>query len=231
MSLDLPRTGSSSFSPEYGRRRAPSPCFEDVAYFARYDSNLERSRDASARRSVHQHQSFRTFDDSFNGGRTQSTSAHHASALTVGAGLGYGRAPRPLSRVGSGAEYNPDRELSEMLKQRGRFSVLDDTTTTRVSRAPVAPNKKHSQHPTSDPLIVDDTAELDRLLETGHLPEHTLQANPCIPHTHPREHNSSRAEHESQSTFHRSEADDCTTGCQKPRLAGALGGAFSPKRP
>ncbi|KAG8759815.1 hypothetical protein FRC12_009687 [Ceratobasidium sp. 428] len=231
ISLDLSRTGSSSFSLEYGRHGAPSPRFEGVASFARYDSDLERSRDASARRSVRQHQSFRTFDDSFDGGHTQSTAAHHASALTVGAGLGYGGAPRPLSRAGSGAEYDPDRELSDMLKRRGRISVLDDTTTTRVSRAPTAPNKKHSQHLTSDPLIVDDTAELDRLLETGHLPEHTLQANPRIPRAHPREHDSPRADHESQSSSHRSEADDSTTGRRKPRLADALGGAFSPKRP
>ncbi|KAG9124304.1 hypothetical protein FRC07_012074, partial [Ceratobasidium sp. 392] len=131
LSLDLSRTGSSSLSLEYGRHGAPSPHFEGVASFARYDSDLERSRDVSARRSARQHQSFRTFDDSFDGGHTQSTAAHHASALTVGAGLGYGGAPRPLSRAGSGAEYDPDRELSEMLKRRGRISVLDDTTTTR----------------------------------------------------------------------------------------------------
>ncbi|KAG8683395.1 hypothetical protein FRC08_014307, partial [Ceratobasidium sp. 394] len=117
-----------------------------------------------------------------------------------------------------------------MLKRRGRISVLDDTTT-RADRTQSASNKKHSLHLTSDPLIVDDTAELDRLLETGHLPEHTLQANPRIPRAHPREHDSPRADLESQSSFRRSEADDSTTSRRKPRLADALGGAFSPKRP
>ncbi|KAG8736444.1 hypothetical protein FRC10_009315 [Ceratobasidium sp. 414] len=230
ISLDLSRTGSPSMSLEYGRHGAPSPRFEGVPSFARYDSDLERSRDASARRSARQNQSLRTFDDSFDGGHTQSTAAHHASALTVGAGLGYGGALRPLSRAGSGVEYDPDRELSEMLKRRGRVSVLDDTNTTR-DRTRTVPNRKYSQHLTSDPLIVDDTAELDQLLETGHLPEHTLQANPRIPRAHPREHDSPRADLESQSSFHRSEADDSTTGRRKPRLADALGGAFSPKRP
>ncbi|KAG8795005.1 hypothetical protein FRC12_019088 [Ceratobasidium sp. 428] len=205
------------------------PRLEGVASFAQYDSDLERSCNASARRSVRQHRSFRTFDDSFIRGHTQSTAAHHTSVLAVGAGLGYGSAPRPLSRAGSGAKYNPDQE--QMLKRRGRINVLDDTTTTRVSRAPTAPNKKHSQHLTSDPLIVDDTAELDHLLETRHLPEHALQANPRIPCARPREHDSPRADHESQSSFHRSEADDSTTGRRKPRLADTLGGAFSPKRP
>ncbi|KAG9084532.1 hypothetical protein FRC06_004046 [Ceratobasidium sp. 370] len=230
ISLDLSRTGSSSLSLEYGRHGARSPRFEGVPTFARYDSDLDRSREVSTRRSTRQNQSLRTFDDSFDGGHTQSTTAHHASALTVGAGLGYGGAPRSFSRAGSGVEYDPDRELSEMLKRRGRISVLDDTNATR-DRTRSAPNKKHSQHLTSDPLIVDDTVELDRLLETGHLSEHALQANPRIPRAHPREHDSPRADLESQSSFHRSEADDSTTGRRKPRLTDALGGAFSPKRP
>ncbi|QRW06707.1 hypothetical protein RhiLY_05706 [Ceratobasidium sp. AG-Ba] len=231
ISLDLSNTGSSSLSLEYGRHGAPSPRFEGIASFARYDSDLERSRNTSARRSVRQNQSHRTFEDSFDGGYTQSTAAHHASAVTVGVGLGYGGGPRSFSRAGSGAEYDPDRELSEMLKRQTKISPFDDTTTTRVDRNRSLPNKKHSQHLTSDPLIVDDTAELDRLLETGHIPEHSFQGNPRIPRAHPREHDSPRAELESQSSFHRSEADDSTAGRRKPRLADALGGAFSPKRP
>lgn len=140
LSLDLEH--STSLSLEYGRHGAPSPRFEGVASFARYDSDLEKSRDASARRS-HRYQSFRTVDDSYDGGQTQSTAAHHASAVTVGAGLGYGNGARPLSRAGSGAEYDPDRELSSMLKRRGRISLLDDTTTT--VRDPSSTRKKPVQ--------------------------------------------------------------------------------------
>jgi hypothetical protein len=136
LSLDLERSGSTSLSLEYGRHGAPSPQFEGVASFARYDSDLDRSR-TSTRRS-NRYQSFRTADDSYDGGQTQSTTAHHASAVTVGAGLGYGGGPRSLSRAGSGAEYDPDRELSDMLKRRGRVSVLDDTnTTTRADRSAI----------------------------------------------------------------------------------------------
>lgn len=145
ISLDLERTGSSSLSLEYGRHGAPSPHFEGVASFARYDSDLDQSRDASTRRSVRQAHSFRTVDDSYEGGNTQSTAAHHASGLTVGAGLGYGAGPRPLSRAGSGVEYDPDRELSDMLKRRGRISVLDDTNTTRGDRNRSATFRKNSQ--------------------------------------------------------------------------------------
>ncbi|CAE6457832.1 unnamed protein product [Rhizoctonia solani] len=225
LSLDLEHSGSTSLSLEYGRHGAPSPRFEGVASFARYDSDLERSRDASARRST-RYQSFRTVDDSYDGGQTQSTAAHHASAVTVGAGLGYGNGARPLSRAGSGAEYDPDRELSSMLKRRGRISLLDDTNTT--VRDPSATKKKSVQHISADPLIVDDTAELDHLLETGHIPEHSLRARPRIPRGHAPEDESRRSD--AESSFHRSEADDSFTR-RKPRLTDALGGAFSPKRP
>ncbi|EUC54031.1 Cep57 Cep57-MT-bd: centrosome microtubule-binding domain protein [Rhizoctonia solani AG-3 Rhs1AP] len=225
LSLDLEHSESMSLSLEYGRHGAPSPRFEGVASFARYDSDLEKSRDASARR-TNRYQSFRTLDDSYDGGQTQSTAAHHASGVTVGAGLGYGNGARPASRTGSGAEYDPDRELSSMLKRRGRISLLDDTNTT--VRDPSATKKKSVQHISADPLIVDDTAELDHLLETGHIPEHSLRARPRNPRTHATEDTSHRTD--ADSSFHRSEADDSFSR-RKPRLTDALGGAFSPKRP
>ncbi|CAE6433886.1 unnamed protein product [Rhizoctonia solani] len=225
LSLDLEHSSSTSLSLEYGRHGAPSPRFEGIASFARYDSDLERSRDASARRSA-RYQSFRTADDSYDGGQTQSTAAHHASGVTVGAGLGYGAGARPVSRTGSGAEYDPDRELSSMLKRRGRVSLLDDTNTT--ARDPSTAKKNPVQHISSDPLIVDDTAELDRLLETGHIPEHSLRVQPRVPRTHAYEDESRRTELET--SFHRSEADDSFSR-RKPRLTDALGGTFSPKRP
>ncbi|KAF8736621.1 Centrosome microtubule-binding domain of Cep57, partial [Rhizoctonia solani] len=224
LSIDLEHS-SSSLSLEYGRHGAPSPRFEGVASFARYDSDLERSRDASIRRST-RYQSFRA-DDSYDGGQTQSTAAHHASAVTVGAGLGYGNGTRPLSRAGSGAEYDPDRELTSMLKRRGRISLLDDTDTT--VRDPSATKKKSLQI-SSDPLIVDDTAELDRLLETGHIPEHSLRTRHRITRTNSAEDESRRTDPEYDSSFHRSEGDD-SFGRRKPRLSDALGGTFSPKRP
>lgn len=90
-------------------------------------------------------------------------------------------------------------------------------------------NKLCPQHVTSDPLIVDDTAELDHILETGHIPEHALHVHPRIPRNH-TEDESHRTDLESQTSFQRSEADDSFTR-RKLRLVDTLGGTFSPKRP
>jgi len=49
------------------------------------------------------------------GGETVSTVAHHASALTLSAGLGGGRAARQRDPSMSGAEYDPDRPLHAMI--------------------------------------------------------------------------------------------------------------------
>jgi hypothetical protein len=76
---------------------------------------------------------------------------------------------------------------------------------------------------------VDDTAELDRLLETGHMPEHALHVPSRIHRNRSTADESRRTDPES--SFQRSEADDSLTGRRKPRLADALGGTFSPKRP
>jgi hypothetical protein len=47
-------------------------------------------------------------------GATVSTAAHHASALTLSAGLGNGRNPRRDSSA-SGAEYDPDRPVHDVI--------------------------------------------------------------------------------------------------------------------
>jgi len=63
--------------------------------------------------------SYRSGDDhegvSPYGGETVSTVAHHASALTLSAGLGGGRAARQRDPSMSGAEYDPDRPLHAMI--------------------------------------------------------------------------------------------------------------------
>ena len=46
---------------------------------------------------------------------TMSTAAHHASVVTIGAGLGGGRAARTREPSLSGAEYDPDRPLRTMM--------------------------------------------------------------------------------------------------------------------
>ena len=60
---------------------------------------------------------------------SMSTAAHHASALTISAGLGGGRgARRDLSL--SGAEYDPDRPLQGIMAGiAGRFQGVDANST------------------------------------------------------------------------------------------------------
>lgn len=72
--------------------------------------------------------SYRTVDDEEGinpyGGETISTAAHHASGLTLSAGLG-GRAARRDVSI-SGAEYDPDRPLQDMIAGvDSRFSAFD----------------------------------------------------------------------------------------------------------
>jgi hypothetical protein len=78
------------------------------------------------------------------GGQTMSTAAHHASALTLSAGLGGARAARRDGSVSlSAAEYDPDRRLEELLDEAGsKYSLFDnDPSRSRypVSRSPSCP--------------------------------------------------------------------------------------------
>jgi hypothetical protein len=73
--------------------------------------------------------SYRTGEDEegihpFAGGETLSTAAHHASALTLSAGLG-GRGDRRDVSL-SGAEYDPERPLQDLIAGIGtRFNLFD----------------------------------------------------------------------------------------------------------
>ncbi|KAG6853291.1 hypothetical protein C0991_005463 [Blastosporella zonata] len=101
--------------------------------------------------------SYRTLDgdEGINpyGGESLSTAAHHASALTLSAGLGGGRMGRRDISL-SGAEYDPDRPLQEMIAGVDpKLSIFD-----------MEPSRSRYL---GDPLVVDTTAELDRILRTG----------------------------------------------------------------
>ena len=81
--------------------------------------------------------SYRTADDeegiSPYGGETMSTAAHHASALTLTAGLGGGRAARRDPSL-SGAEYDPERPLHAMIAGVNSKHSLFDRTKNTVSK-------------------------------------------------------------------------------------------------
>jgi len=90
---------------------------------AEYPSFVHRSREYSMgdedMHGPHHAWSHRTGDDEDGispfGAETMSTAAHHASAVTISAGLGGGRAARTREPSLSGAEYDPDRPLHAMI--------------------------------------------------------------------------------------------------------------------
>ncbi|KAF8895141.1 hypothetical protein BD779DRAFT_1797040 [Infundibulicybe gibba] len=150
------------------------------------------------------------------GGETMSTAAHHVSALTLSAGLGGGRGVRRDISI-SGAEYDPDRPLDAMISGVGsRFSVFD----TEPSR---------SKYPgvgsiTYDPLVIDveDTAELDRVLESGLAPPPTAHARSVR----------LQSPHSSSSSASDSGSDQPNNPSVRPKLSDSLRRvSFSPKRP
>jgi len=84
--------------------------------------------------------SYRSDDDALNhytGGETVSTAAHHASALTLSAGLGLGRGSRRDPSI-SGTEYDPDRPLGDMIAAVNGFTMFD--TEPSKSRYQVSPS-------------------------------------------------------------------------------------------
>lgn len=175
--------------------------------------------------------SYRTADDDdFGaidpyGGASMSTAAHHASALTLSAGLrGRGGGHRDISL--SGAEYDPDRPLGNMIAGAdSRFSMYDVDPSAKskyqVCHEPFVCYFQQQFHASIqastiafDPLVVDDTAELDRVLESGRaMTAASLAAR-------------------LRSTAESSSGSDSDTS-NRPKLSDALQrvSTFSPKRP
>ncbi|KAI0755192.1 hypothetical protein C8Q80DRAFT_1248305 [Daedaleopsis nitida] len=141
-------------------------------------------------------------------GESLSTAAHHASALTISAGLGGGRGARRDISL-SGAEYDPERPLQGIMAGiAGRFKSFD-ANSTKSRQISVAE---------FDPLVVDDTAELDRVLQSGHAPAHTIR--------------SARSSSPSSSSDSTGPLSPPQQQDSRPRLADALNHlTFSPKRP
>ncbi|KAN0139743.1 hypothetical protein V8E53_002405 [Lactarius tabidus] len=142
----------------------------------------------------------------FVGGETLSTAAHHASALTLSAGLAGRGERRDISL--SGAEYDPDRPLQDLIAGIGnQFSLLGADPSRHASNA--AP---------IDPLIVDRTTEFNRVLSTQ-------QARAAARHVR-----SPRSEHSTSSSSSELDTPDPTSS--KPKLSDALSHLMlSPKRP
>ncbi|EJF61064.1 hypothetical protein DICSQDRAFT_106734 [Dichomitus squalens LYAD-421 SS1] len=111
----------------------------------------------------------------------------------------------------SGAEYDPERPLQGIMAGiAGRFNGFDaNSTKSRQITASVVD---------FDPLIVDDTAELDRVLQSGHAPPGTIR--------------SARSLSSSSSSDLTEPISPQPQQESRPRLADALSHlTFSPKRP
>ncbi|RDX49872.1 hypothetical protein OH76DRAFT_1403113 [Lentinus brumalis] len=208
LSLHLSSTPDEYSDVEYPRHASvPSPPF---SAFASFDHRSGDDFDPHEQSRFHAW-SYHTDDgvQPYAAG-SFSTAAHHASALTISAGLGGGRAPRRDLSL-SGAEYDPDRPLHGIMSGiAGRVRGFDaNSTRSRQITASVAE---------FDPLVVDDTAELDRVLQSGHAPPGTVR--------------SARSSSPSSSSDTNEPLSPPPQQDSRPRLADALSHmTFSPKRP
>lgn len=114
-------------------------------YSVEYARHAERSRSPFSYRSFGHHDpsvddqsqinpwSYRTVDDDAeNGinpyaGESLSTAAHHASAVTLSAGLGVRRG----DDTRSGAEFDPERPLQNIMAGAERLSMFGNNTTSK----------------------------------------------------------------------------------------------------
>lgn len=125
------------YSLEYPRHNsAPSAPF---SVFHSMDPSRD-DFDADDRYSPMHAWSYRTAEDEDGvnpyGGETISTAAHHASALTLSAGLGGRGVRRDISL--SGAEYDPDRPLHDLVANIDSKFSLFDVDRTRSRNLPVS---------------------------------------------------------------------------------------------
>ncbi|KAG8907716.1 hypothetical protein FRB99_002512 [Tulasnella sp. 403] len=226
--------------PRNGPRHSPLP-FDPYSSFARSFNDLEFSAPEPHHyvQDYKQHQRHYSYrmDDSYGmGGDTGSTDGHHRSEITFGAGL---RGIVPSHSPREGREYDPDRQVDRLIGNRGHMSMFDDAATPRSQKRVPTGNSSRSRHanksrdihlhtvgshPTFDPVIVDDTVELDRAVESGHLQFNNV---PPIPQSNGRtlrnnnydDDTVSQAETDS-SSFRRS---DPPTPATRPKLSDALG--------
>lgn len=176
--------------------------------------------------------SYRTGEDEegihpFVGGETLSTAAHHASALTLSAGLGGRGERRDISL--SGAEYDPERPLQDLIAGIGtKFTSFNaEKGPSRHAVSPLVSSSTtfikslvfhvQSNSVPFDPPIVDSTAELDQILSSQHVAANARRV---------------RSPNSEQSTSSSSEPDTPEPTSSRPKLSDALSHlTFSPKRP
>lgn len=131
--LSSPRHDYSDI--EHARHRDSDPySFSGIASFDRSREPLESP--------THRQWSYRAMDEDegYNtyAGETVSTAAHHASALTLSAGLG-GRAGRRDVSL-SGAEYDPDRPIQGIMAGMSRKGISRNFSYSNKAKQTVCLN-------------------------------------------------------------------------------------------
>ncbi|KAJ7175702.1 hypothetical protein C8R46DRAFT_1174491 [Mycena filopes] len=149
LSLHLSSSEQDNDTVEYPRHNSAPSAFHD---FISFDNGHDDNFEPDTHSQIHPW-SYRTVDDedgiSPYGGETVSTAAHHASALTLSAGLGGRGSRREISL--SGAEYDPDRPLHNMMAAVDPKLSMFDMDPSRSRYGPF-----HSP------------GRLDRVLQSGH---------------------------------------------------------------
>ncbi|KZW01501.1 hypothetical protein EXIGLDRAFT_829977 [Exidia glandulosa HHB12029] len=167
---------------------------------------LDAFDDLSGHSSLRPRELYSHRDDSLGHGETLSTAAHHASALTLSAGL----APRLGSPHASDQEFDPGRPLHGMLDIPTDISLFNITRTPKSARG-------ERLHKSPKPAILDPNAELDRVARSGRFTRHARETDDAVSDV--------------STVARRSDIENVPLS---PRLAEALQrqtAAFSPKRP
>ncbi|KAH7925868.1 hypothetical protein BV22DRAFT_1088163 [Leucogyrophana mollusca] len=136
-------------SVEYGRHGS-APSFSG---FASFEGPSRENFDAEGQ--SHMHAWSYHDDEGINpyGAETMSTAAHHASGLTLSAGLGGRGARRDVSL--SGAEYDPDRPLQEIIAgMDSKLSVMDSYYHSK--------SRQLGKSASFEPPIIDSPGDIDR---------------------------------------------------------------------
>ncbi|KAI5118867.1 hypothetical protein M0805_005310 [Coniferiporia weirii] len=146
----------SSFELEYPRHN-PRP--RDVSIFHGQNSSFLEQSQMEQDYDPH-HYSYRSIDDDDGVhyvGNTLSTAAHHASAVTLSAGLGGRRNKRAYGGDASlsGAEYDPDRPLDNVMNGMANDLSMLNMNTPRPTGKHKGNLSSVQAQVTFDPLIID----------------------------------------------------------------------------
>jgi len=125
LSIDL-LSSQGNYSLEYPRHAERSRSPLSYRSYGHHDHSVDDPSQTN-------HWSYRTVDDEDDNGvnpyvgESLSTAAHHASAVTLNAGLG----PRRGDDTRSGAEFDPERPLQNIMAGAERLSMLGNNTTSK----------------------------------------------------------------------------------------------------